>query len=198
SAGTWREGKLLETLVPLVDDAVLALARAREVLHETAVARGVDLPAPRRSFALAFVGLRECVRVARGGEVDPTLARAIVQAIVERAAATAAARRLPVFVEPWLPCGARPRFERLDSELSASQAFAEGDRIRYSEGATLSPVAGRDAGAAEGEVLAGVAAGVLPPAEAGTAAAFAAAFARARGPAPSEARSRSRARERDA
>jgi len=165
-AGSWSEGKLLESVSALVDDAVAGLAAMQETLAQTASARGAEMPTPRRSFGLAVIGLRECVRRICDGAVEPNLARSIVQILLERSRAVSAARGIRVFVEPWIGGSARSRFERLDARAFAdSTFFADGDRVRYSPGMTLSPVPGTRAGAAEGEALVGVEAGVLPAAE---------------------------------
>jgi hypothetical protein len=75
----------------------------------------------------------------------------------------ASRRGVQCFVEPWYPTAARARFEGLDAqEFAASERFSDGDRVCYSLGASLSPVAGLGAGAAEGTAVAGIAAGALP------------------------------------
>ncbi len=165
--GAWAEAAMLESLVGLVDDAVEGLDRSRRMLESTALARGAELPEPRRRFVLSVCGLRECVRVLAQGALEATLARTILQAILERARASAAARSLPLSFAPWIRTGARSRFERLDAETwPSARSFGDGDRVLYSEGATLSPVPGRAFGEAEAEALGGVPAGVLPEHEA--------------------------------
>jgi hypothetical protein len=188
-AGAYNEGRVLELAVDLVDDAVEGLCQLDRFRAETRESRAASSPFgldARPALAVGVVGLRECVRFVHEGVVEPLFARELVQAIVERTRAVAATRQVPVFFDPWFPTAARGGFEALDAEQHrASEHFSDGDRVCYSEGATLSPVSGQAPGAAEGEALVGVDAGVLPPrASLSELFDFAAAFERARGTGP--------------
>ncbi|MBI3817845.1 MAG: hypothetical protein HY286_04070 [Planctomycetes bacterium] len=159
----WSEGRLLERVLACVDDAVESLAHLQTGLREMATSRGADFPAHRPTMAMGFVGLRECVRFNQEGTVDPRLAQSVVQAIVERSQAAALARGIKIVIEPWIESRARARFERLDGELKPHAAmFGDGDRIRYTDGATLSPVPGVKRGVVEATVLSGLSGCVLP------------------------------------
>lgn len=159
----WSEGRLLEQVARVVDDAVAGLEAIQTVLRETTVSRPRDFTTPRRAFAISYSGLRECVRLMNDGAIELQTARTVVQTIVERAFAVSRSRGLRVFVEPWYPSAARQRFERIDSEQQVrARIFSDGDRVRYSEGATLSPVAGIGPGVAESEVLLGIPAFATP------------------------------------
>lgn len=182
-AGSFQEGRLLELLVARVDEAIEGLTLLERFRSETVAAKERAARGGARESVLAVAGLREAVRLVHEGVVEPLFAREIVQTIVERMRAVAPVKGLTdVRFEPWFPSAARARFEDLDAErCPLASKFSDGDRVRYSEGATLSPMPGETAGWAEGEALLGVDTGVLPPGTSFEATFdFARAFARAR------------------
>jgi hypothetical protein len=171
SVPPWNEGKLLERIVEQVDWAVEGLAQCNRfrmglAASAASAAGSAGTRSAQRQYVLSWVGLRECVRYSQEGSIDLRLCREIVQSIAERARSVAQQKGIAVRVEPWYRSGARSQFERVDAErYPASSVFRDGERIVYSEGSTLSPVAGMGRFAAEAAVLAGLDAYTLPPFE---------------------------------
>lgn len=138
----WNEGKLLEAIVETVDDAIEGFISIQQFLKDSSHSRPNRLKRIERSFVLSWVGLRECVRYIHDGTIESRLCGQIVQTIRERARALGQAKSINVIVEPWNLGIARSRFEQKDAEnYPRSSVFSTSDRVCYSEGTTLSPVA---------------------------------------------------------
>ncbi|MFN0207015.1 MAG: ATP cone domain-containing protein [Planctomycetota bacterium] len=140
---TWNEGKLLEVIVGLVDDAIIGFSCLEQFLKDSSHSRPNRLRRIDRSYVISWVGLRECVRFVHDGTVDSRFCSQVVHTIRERARAAGQAKGLHVSVEPWNRGVARSRFEQKDAEhYPKSSVFKSADRVCYSEGSTLTPVAG--------------------------------------------------------
>lgn len=172
-AGPWREERLCEELVALVERAVDLLAR-----HESDVARrgGSSDLSERRVHALTPVGLAEALVLLGDGFASADSGALLVGVLDEAARRLADARGLAACVTPFGGLRAAARFAAADGEgrrLSQPRLFADLPRPEedtggepYSSGFDLRPartLGGEPGGSLEATLLGTLPSGCLSP-----------------------------------
>ncbi len=170
-AGPWREDRMLELSLELVEGATDALSRLAlfQESHRAARAAGVR---GRVMYAVTPVGLREALQILGDGEVRPEQGARILGLLADATRRCAADRRMSVVLSPWFADRSPARFTALDHRRfpHAQRLLFDGggepssDRDRpYSEGFDLGSSRSRGPGEDLGRLLSTVPSGALYP-----------------------------------